>query len=385
MKAVHFGAGSIGRGFIADLLHDSGYEVVFLDVDDQLIDQINRTGTYNLYLINEHFSKKTINHVKALSSLKEEKEAIEEIRTADLITTSVWADNLPKIAPILVKGLKERQKAKTTKINLLACENALFNSDMLKRELLKIDDSFTESNLNEVAAFPNTAVDRLALEVVRDGERVIDIGSEHELVIERNKLADPGIEPIKGAVYTDNLQKYIERKLYIINCGHAWAGYMGHIYGYTGMQDIFHNEQLVAGVREVMLESSGLLAQKYDFSPEDLTAYIEFAIARFQTPGITDTVNRVARSPIRKLQQKERLVGPCLQCEEYGLKNSRLLQGIAAAFLFNNPADEQSSQLQSHIKKYGIAEAIPFYTSISTDSRMYTVILEQYESLKNYH
>ncbi|CUH95208.1 hypothetical protein P22_1278 [Propionispora sp. 2/2-37] len=385
MKAVHFGAGSIGRGFIADLLHDSGYDIVFLDVDDHLINQINHTGTYNLYLINEHFSKKTINQVKAISSLSNEKEAIEEIRTADLITTSVWADNLPKIAPILVKGLKERRKTKAAKINLLACENALFNSEILKREILKIADGFTESDLNEVAAFPNTAVDRLVLEAVRDGERVIDIGSEHELVIERNKLADPGIEPIKGAVYTDNLQKYIERKLYIINCGHAWAGYMGHIYGYTGMQDIFHNEQLVSGVREVMLESSGLLAQKYDFSLEDLKAYIEFAIARFQTPGITDTVNRVARSPIRKLQQNERLTGPCIQCEEYGLQNSRLLQGIAAAFLFNNPADEQSAALQYHIKKYGIAESIPFYTAIPADSRMYAVILEQYGSLKNYH
>lgn len=385
MKAVHFGAGSIGRGFIADLLHDSGYDIVFLDVDDHLINQINHTGTYNLYLINDNFSKKTINQVKAISSLSNEKEAIEEIRTADLITTSVWADNLPKIAPILVKGLKERRKTKAAKINLLACENALFNSEILKREILKIADGLTESDLNEVAAFPNTAVDRLVLEAVRDGERVIDIGSEHELVIERNKLVDPGTEPIKGAVYTDNLQKYIERKLYIINCGHAWAGYMGHIYGYTGMQDIFHNEQLVSGVREVMLESSGLLAQKYDFSPEDLKAYIEFAIARFQTPGITDTVNRVARSPIRKLQQNERLTGPCIQCEEYGLKNSRLLQGIAAAFLFNNPADEQSAALQYHIKKYGIAESIPFYTAIPADSRMYAVILEQYGSLKNYH
>ena len=36
-KAVHFGAGSIGRGFIGDLLHDTGYEIVLVDVDKNIV------------------------------------------------------------------------------------------------------------------------------------------------------------------------------------------------------------------------------------------------------------------------------------------------------------------------------------------------------------
>ena len=36
-KAVHFDAGKIGRGFIAELLHDSGYEIVFGDVVEELV------------------------------------------------------------------------------------------------------------------------------------------------------------------------------------------------------------------------------------------------------------------------------------------------------------------------------------------------------------
>ena len=39
--ALHFGAGNIGRGFIAPVLQENDYEVVFVDVDNDLINDIN--------------------------------------------------------------------------------------------------------------------------------------------------------------------------------------------------------------------------------------------------------------------------------------------------------------------------------------------------------
>ena len=46
--AVHFGAGNIGRGFVGLILHRAGYQVVFADVIDQLIDALNNTPSYQV-------------------------------------------------------------------------------------------------------------------------------------------------------------------------------------------------------------------------------------------------------------------------------------------------------------------------------------------------
>lgn len=79
MKAVHFGAGSIGRGFIGQLLHDSGYDIVMVDVNTALVNQINAQQRYDLYLINHAYQKLTINHVTALSDTQDYQALIEAI------------------------------------------------------------------------------------------------------------------------------------------------------------------------------------------------------------------------------------------------------------------------------------------------------------------
>ncbi|MGI6110047.1 MAG: mannitol dehydrogenase [Eubacteriaceae bacterium] len=381
-KAVHFGAGNIGRGFIGDLLNESGYEIFFLDVSDELTQKLNKDGCYELYLIDHNYALKTIQPVSALSTIKQKDACIQAIVDADIITTSVWANNLPKIAPLLAQGLKARLEANRPRVNVLACENAMFGTDILKKAMAESDVDITMEQLDAIAGFPNTAVDRVVLGGEKDGRPIVNIADYHELAVEETKLVDHDEKPIRGAHYTNNLQKFLERKLYVINCGHAYAGYLGYIHGLTSVYDVFMTPEYVAEIRKAMLESAKLIEKKYDFTEQEMKEYVDFGIKRYQTKGVDYPVSMVTRSPIRKLGASDRMVGPCTQCEEYGLPNDGLIKGIALILLLDREDDAEAVELQNSITKIGIENAIEHYSGIRTGTSLQKRILDYYNELK---
>ena len=381
-KAVHFGAGKIGRGFIAELLHDSGYEVIFGDVVDELVDLVNKEHEYPLFLIDHNYEEKIIDHVVAYSNIKNPEKLVDAMCEAEIITTSVMATNLPKVAPLITEGLKKRLKENKNKAIVMACENAMMGTDILKKAMIETN-ILTEEELDSIAVFPNTAVDRMVFGGIHNGKEGIEVGDAYELVIEKNKLIDPNSEPINGAEYVDDLMMYLQRKIYIINCGHAIAGYYGQaLKGYEIVQDSLRDPELIPQIREAMLESASALEKKYGFTHESLVDYMEtMMVKRFTTPGVVDPISRVSREPIRKIAPNDRIMGPANNCEEYGLDNTYLLKGVACALKFKSEGDAQAEELQNFIKENGVEEAIVKYTGVEKGSRMYNAILEEYAKL----
>ena len=49
--ALHFGAGNIGRGFIAPVLQENDYEVIFVDVNSELVEKLNNKKKYKINFI----------------------------------------------------------------------------------------------------------------------------------------------------------------------------------------------------------------------------------------------------------------------------------------------------------------------------------------------
>lgn len=366
-KALHFGAGKIGKGFIGELLYDSGYHITFADVVEPAVDQINKDKKYYLFKINHNYEEKLIDNIDAINSIKNPEKVVEAICEADVITTSVMATNLPKIAPLIEKGLKKRAEKNIDKPIVMACENAIMGTDILKSHLPGCED---------LAFFPNTAVDRIVFDGHHNGKEGIEVGDAFELVIEQDKLP---YKAIKGAEYVKNLKMYLQRKIYIINCGHALSAYYGFVAGYNTVQEALNDPKYHNLIEKAVLESANALVAEYGFKLTELKEYIDkMFFKRFASPGLVDSIYRVGQEPIRKLSPEDRIIGPANMCKKHNLDNDYLLKGAAGAFKFKNSEDKQAVEIQNFIKENGIDAAITKYTGIKEDTDMFNTIKAAY-------
>ena len=67
-KAIQFGAGNIGRGFIGAVLEKAGYHVVFADVNEQIVDRINRDKGYTVQIMDTVCEEVRITDISAVDS-----------------------------------------------------------------------------------------------------------------------------------------------------------------------------------------------------------------------------------------------------------------------------------------------------------------------------
>jgi mannitol-1-phosphate 5-dehydrogenase len=368
--AIHFGAGNIGRGFIGPLLVDAGYTVIFADIDKDVISAIHDLGYYDVHILdNKELGKPvediSVAHIDGILSTAPE--LIDKIaEEADIITTAVGPSVLAKIAGTVAQGLQRRAENDVEKtLNIIACENMVGATDQFKQHILEHLPSDSSSKVHKYLAdhvgFANCSVDRIVPPQNGSGEDSdtvdLDVSVEpfYEWVIEEPALKKPLPLSISDAKYTSNLSAYIERKLFTLNTGHALTAYLGFLQDKNSTIDAaISNPEILKVVKGGMAESGEALKKKHKFSSKDHERYIESILTRFRNPNMKDEVMRVGRSPLRKLGEGDRLLGPIKMCREYGLKRDNLLIGVAAALRYDNPDDEESAELQRKIKDKGI-------------------------------
>lgn len=380
-KAVHFGGGNIGRGFVGEFLHESGFEVVFVDVMDSIIDALNAASSYNVTEISaEGEHTKTITNYRAINSKYDLEKVVDEIATADIVTCAVGPRVLKPISGAIAKGIDKRTLE--VPVAVVACENAIGATDTLHGFIIDNTDSTRRKTLTARARFANSAIDRIVPTQDPDAGLNVKIEKFYEWVVEQGPFKGFGHPDISAIHWVDALTPFIERKLYTVNTSHATAAYYGYHAGKKTIYEAMNDPKILGIVYDVLAETASLITAKHGISKEDQQKYVNAIVARISNPHLEDVVERVGRAPLRKLSRRERFIGPAAELAERGAKHDALLGAFEQALRFQDvPDDDESAKLAKMMKDMSPPELVTELTELNKDHPLYEGVLARVEKV----
>jgi mannitol-1-phosphate 5-dehydrogenase len=385
-KAIIYGAGNIGRGFIGQLFSQSGYEVVFFDVNTLVIDRLNLDHRYPLRIINNNgYREELIENVRGVNSSDINK-AIGEIASADIMAVAVGVNALPSIVKTIASGLTQRwQNDNFLPFNIIICEN-LFNANhildkLIKQELETRYHQYFNDTIGLVEASIGRMVPKILSEIQQDNPLQICVEEYCELPVDKSAFKGKIPEIVNMMPFTP-FNYYIQRKLYMHNMAHSLSAYLGFYEKKQYLWEACEDYKVKIIALRALFESSLAISEENNIQVKVLYEHAEDLLFRFGNKALGDTIERVGKDPVRKLSRNDRLIGAGIMCQKYGINPVFISIGIAAGFVFTPSNDEMAVTVQERISEKGIANAISESCGIDASNNMFGMVVSFYEMFK---
>jgi mannitol-1-phosphate 5-dehydrogenase len=383
VKLVQIGAGNIGRSFIGQIFSRSGWEVVFVDVDPKITALLNEARFYTVVIKREGQAdeRRRIGPVRAVDG-RDAGAVIEELVTADLAATSVGKGALPKVLPVLARGIMERSGRRPgLPLDIIIAENVRDAADLFRTIIGETlsppapsggakDGAAAFEPWNGLVGLVETSIGKM-VPIMREEDLALDplqlFAEAYEtLIVDRRGFRGP-LPDIPAIHPVENIAAYVDRKLFIHNMGHAAAAYLGYRQdpSKTLLAETLALPGVETGVRQAMQESAAALVREYPkaYNEKDLADHIDDLIRRFRNRALGDTVHRVGRDLKRKLSRDDRIVGAMLLCAKQGLSFGAVAEVYRAALDFAAPGEKGAlfpgdAQFREEILSRGIETAL---------------------------
>lgn len=347
---VQFGAGNIGRSFIGQLFSRSGYEVVFIDINKELVKELNKKRAYKLVIKRNELPDEIIliENIRAINGYDKEA-VIREIVDTDILATAVGKNALPQIVPVIAQGLQWRdEKRRKNPLDIIIAENFRNVADYLRKELKSLLP--LEYPFDELVGLIESSIGKM-VPLMKEEDKKKDLlwifaEPYNTLIVDKKGFKTP-LPQIRDLRAVENIKAYVDRKLFIHNLGHSAAAYLGYQYDskMTYIYEALELPEIYKIVREGMKQSAVALNEAYpkDLALQDLQNHIDDLLFRFQNKSLRDTIFRVGRDLYRKLDKNERLVGSMLLAQKQNVPYHKIKKVFYAALNFK--AKDQKGEM----------------------------------------
>ena len=375
MKAVMYGGGNIGRGFIGALLSQSGYRVTFIDVAEPVVKALQDNERYPIRIVStDGYEDVWIENVTAANG--NFPEAVDAIAECDIMATAVGARILKFIVPNIVAGLRKRWAMNKGPLNIIICEN-LNDANKILEGMLKEQLTLEEQQkFDQTVGLVEASIGRMVpvqTEEMKDGEPMrVCVESYGFLPVDKAAFRGE-IPQIKNMVPYEPFDFYIKRKLFVHNMGHATCAYLGGLLGLEYIWQAIAIPEIRVLVQNAMLESALVLHKHYGADLAALQLHITDLLYRFTNVALKDTCQRVGGDPARKLSPEDRLIGSAKLAMEQGITPAYIAVGIAAGikrYLAEN--ELETTQAKTVLKEV---------SQLDMESPLAKLVLEYYDMI----
>lgn len=353
MKMVLFGAGKIGRSFIGQLFSRGGYEVVFVDIYQPVIDALNRRRSYKVIIRAEQEEVLMVGNVRGVLASDEEA-VVKEIVTADLLAISVGQQGFSRAIPLIAQGLCLRWAQPTPPpLDLIIAENLRNAAEYFKKEITDILPH--NYPFDRLVGLVETSIGKMVPIMTRKDQEadILQVFAEpyNSLILDKKGFKNP-VPAVEGLAPKENIKAWVDRKLFIHNLGHATAAYLGYQYNpeFTWLWEVLEVDSLREKIKATMMQSARLLLMTYpdDFTGEDLERHIDDLLHRFANKCLGDTIYRVGCDLNRKLSANDRLAGAIQLALEWKKPYNLIWDAFVAGCSFR-ATDEAGQRLEGDV------------------------------------
>lgn len=350
-----FGFGPIQSGLFAKEAFQSGNfsRIAVAEVDAELVEAVSANrGSYYVNVAHaDGIEALKIDNVELLNPrVAADKHAlIEALAQSTEIATCLPSVDFyesggsENVASWIAEGLKNSIAKATI---AYAAENNNHAAEILDKAVTHKTGGALPTNIQ----FLNTVIGKMSRVVTDPAEiaelqlRTIAPGIERAFLVEEfnrilvSRTCVANFRPGIGVfIEKDDLLPFEEAKLFGHNAIHSLLGFLGALKGKTTMTQLKGDKAIMRIGRETFLQESGAaLVRKYSqlgdelFTEAGFRQYAEDLLERMTNPYLGDTVARVTRDVVRKLEIDGRIFGTMQLALEQGIEPKNMALGAVA-------------------------------------------------------
>ncbi|MEI6913759.1 MAG: hypothetical protein WCL39_01360 [Armatimonadota bacterium] len=372
-RIVIIGAGASGRGHLGQVAHAAGWSITFIDRDRNLVDILQRSGTFTVGLAGEQVEDVVVTGFRSLH-VDDIDACANAIAEADIVATCVLPTNLPSTTATFAAGFRRRQELGVEKpLNVIAAENMERSTSVLLGFLREGAPQLDWQWIEAHTGFPDSMIAR-AVPVPKTPLFLISEKTQ-EWSVDLKGLQEP-MPRMAGMTLSPNQDAALEKKLYIKNTGHMAIGILGYLAGYELMDQAMRDPGIFDLVDRATQESAAAVIRKHRFDADEIERYRSGFLEAMKSPFLPDEIIRVIRQPLRKLTREERLVGPAMLACEQGTRPEALAAVIAKALTLAIPDDHQCQELQELMNTLAPDVVLEKVADVPRDHRLAKMVAE---------